>query len=136
MAPNSGNIGSLSTYHQLQTAEAKVVFQWCADQGLIASGYECPNSIRFFAILFIPGPSKIPVTSCHVKHRAFESQAGMFDLEFLYGLKKGSKKEVIEWCMGMDMIAKEYVCPTCGEKMVLTEKNCSDGYAWVCQILV
>ncbi|GBM58432.1 hypothetical protein AVEN_63788-1 [Araneus ventricosus] len=43
MAPNSGNIGSLSTYHQLQIAEAKVVFQWCVDQGLIASGYQCPK---------------------------------------------------------------------------------------------
>ncbi|GBN89235.1 hypothetical protein AVEN_197865-1 [Araneus ventricosus] len=68
-----------------------------------------------------------------MKHRAFESQAGMYDLEFLYGLKKGSKKEVIAWCMSMDMIAKAYVCPTCGEKMVLTENNCSDGYAWVCR---
>ncbi|GBM11202.1 hypothetical protein AVEN_133929-1, partial [Araneus ventricosus] len=27
MAPNSGNIGSQSTYHQLQTVEAKVVYQ-------------------------------------------------------------------------------------------------------------
>ncbi|GBM72875.1 hypothetical protein AVEN_171656-1 [Araneus ventricosus] len=47
--------------------------------------------------------------SCRVKHHAFESQAGIYDLEFLYGLKKGSKKEVIAWCMGMDMIAKETV---------------------------
>ncbi|GBO21261.1 hypothetical protein AVEN_258563-1 [Araneus ventricosus] len=39
----SGNIGSLSTNHQLETAEAKVVFQWCVDQGLITSGYECPK---------------------------------------------------------------------------------------------
>ncbi|GBN24084.1 hypothetical protein AVEN_15284-1 [Araneus ventricosus] len=39
----SGNIGSLSTYHQLETAEAKVVFHWCVEQGLIASGYECPK---------------------------------------------------------------------------------------------
>ncbi|GBO29650.1 hypothetical protein AVEN_266626-1 [Araneus ventricosus] len=45
MAPNSGNIGFLSTYHQLQIAEAKV-FQWCVDQGLIASGYECPKCKR------------------------------------------------------------------------------------------
>ncbi|GBN34126.1 hypothetical protein AVEN_43304-1 [Araneus ventricosus] len=67
--------------------------------------------------------------SSREKHRAFESQAGMYDLEFLYGLKK----DVIEWCMGMDMIAKEYGCPTCGEKMVLTERNCSDGYIWVCR---
>ncbi|GBN24775.1 hypothetical protein AVEN_11507-1 [Araneus ventricosus] len=71
--------------------------------------------------------------SCRVKHRAFESQAGMYVSEFLYGLKKGSKKEVIEWRMCMDMIAKEYVCPTCGEKMILTENNCSDDYAWVCR---
>ncbi|GBO22405.1 hypothetical protein AVEN_18621-1 [Araneus ventricosus] len=46
MAPNSGNIGSLSTYHQLQTAETKVVFQWCVDQGSIASGYKCPKCKR------------------------------------------------------------------------------------------
>ncbi|GBN29374.1 hypothetical protein AVEN_78151-1 [Araneus ventricosus] len=59
-------------------------------------------------------PSKIPVMSCGEKHHAFESQAGMYDLEFLYGLKKGSKEDVIEWCMSVDMIAKEYVCPTCG----------------------
>ncbi|GBM80195.1 hypothetical protein AVEN_141658-1 [Araneus ventricosus] len=36
-------IGSLSTYHQLQTAEVKVVFLWCVDQELIASGYQCPK---------------------------------------------------------------------------------------------
>ncbi|GBL88835.1 hypothetical protein AVEN_158949-1 [Araneus ventricosus] len=39
----SGNIGSLSTYHQLEAAEAKVAFHWCVEQGLIASGYECPK---------------------------------------------------------------------------------------------
>ncbi|GBM71591.1 hypothetical protein AVEN_116267-1, partial [Araneus ventricosus] len=39
----SGNIGSLSTCHQLDAAEAKVVLHWCVEQGLIASGYECPN---------------------------------------------------------------------------------------------
>ncbi|GBN72614.1 hypothetical protein AVEN_119812-1 [Araneus ventricosus] len=27
-------------------AEPKVVFQWCVDQGLIASGYECPKCKR------------------------------------------------------------------------------------------
>ncbi|GBL96268.1 hypothetical protein AVEN_118797-1 [Araneus ventricosus] len=46
MATNFGNIGSLSTYHGLQIAEPKVVFQWCVDQGLIASGYECPKCKR------------------------------------------------------------------------------------------
>ncbi|GBM54991.1 hypothetical protein AVEN_82537-1 [Araneus ventricosus] len=46
MAPNSGDIGSLSTHHQLQIAEAKVVFQWCVDQGLRARGYECPKCER------------------------------------------------------------------------------------------
>ncbi|GBO43441.1 hypothetical protein AVEN_241714-1 [Araneus ventricosus] len=67
------------------------------------------------------------------KHRAAESQAGLFDLEYLYGLKKGSKEDVIEWCMSMNFIAKEYVCPTCGVKMVLTERDGSDGYGWVCR---
>ncbi|GBM58641.1 hypothetical protein AVEN_251912-1 [Araneus ventricosus] len=31
------------------------------------------------------------------------------------------------------MIAKEYACPTCGEKMVLTERDGSDDYSWVCR---
>ncbi|GBN03305.1 hypothetical protein AVEN_249562-1 [Araneus ventricosus] len=67
-------------------------------------------------------------------HRAAESRAGLFDLEILYGLKKGPKKDVIDWCMSMNMIAKEYVCPTCGEKMVLCERNdISEGYHWVCR---
>ncbi|GBN48033.1 hypothetical protein AVEN_273888-1, partial [Araneus ventricosus] len=78
-------------------------------------------------------PSKIPVMSSHAKHRAAESQAGLFDLEFLYGLKKGSKKDLIEWCIGMNLIAKEYVCPTCRVKMVLTERDGSDGYVSVCR---
>ncbi|GBM51511.1 hypothetical protein AVEN_71629-1 [Araneus ventricosus] len=67
------------------------------------------------------------------KHRAAESQVGMFDLEYLYGLKKGYKKDVIDWCMEMNLIAKEHVCLTCGVKMVLTERDGSDGYSWVCR---
>ncbi|GBM51364.1 hypothetical protein AVEN_110814-1 [Araneus ventricosus] len=39
----SDNIGSVETYYQLKTADAKVVLQWCMDQGLIASGYQCPK---------------------------------------------------------------------------------------------
>ncbi|GBN29234.1 hypothetical protein AVEN_151168-1 [Araneus ventricosus] len=35
--------------------------------------------------------------------------------------------------MSMNMIAKVYVCPTCGEKMVLTQRDGSDGYSWVCR---
>ncbi|GBL63932.1 hypothetical protein AVEN_221021-1 [Araneus ventricosus] len=89
------------------------------------------GSVRFSAVWFIPGSSKIPVMSYREKHHAFENQAGMYDLEFLYGLKKGSKKDVLEWCMAMDLIAKEYVCPTCGEKMVLTERDVPDGYIWI-----
>ncbi|GBN39308.1 hypothetical protein AVEN_148385-1 [Araneus ventricosus] len=81
-----------------------------------------------------PGLSKNPVMSSRENHRAAESRAGLFDLEVLYGLKKGPKKDVIDWCMNMNMIAKEYVCPTCGEKMVLCERNdISDGYHWVCR---
>ncbi|GBN17481.1 hypothetical protein AVEN_112070-1 [Araneus ventricosus] len=69
-------------------------------------------------------------------HCTIESQAGLFDLEFLYGLKKGPKKDVIDWCMSMNIITKEYACPTCGEKMVLCERNdISDGYHWVCRKL-
>ncbi|GBN05085.1 hypothetical protein AVEN_1052-1 [Araneus ventricosus] len=60
------------------------------------------------------------------KHRAFESQAGMYDLEFFVWVEE-RKQERCDW------IAKEYVCPTCGEKMVLIEKNCSNGYIWVCR---
>ncbi|GBM05897.1 hypothetical protein AVEN_135265-1 [Araneus ventricosus] len=55
------------------------------------------------------GPSKIPVLSSRDKQRAAESQAGLFDLEYLYELKKGCKKDVIDWCMEMNRIAKEYV---------------------------
>ncbi|GBN72067.1 hypothetical protein AVEN_19977-1 [Araneus ventricosus] len=35
--------------------------------------------------------------------------------------------------MSMNMIAKVYVCPTCGEKMVLTGRDGLDGYSWVCR---
>ncbi|GBN11573.1 hypothetical protein AVEN_246266-1 [Araneus ventricosus] len=42
----------------------------------------------------------------------------------------------IQLCMDMNMIAKEYVCPACGEKMVLTERDGSDGYSWFVQSLV
>ncbi|GBM10882.1 hypothetical protein AVEN_42136-1 [Araneus ventricosus] len=70
------------------------------------------------------------------EHRAAESQAGMFDLKYLYGLKKGCQKDVIDWCMEMNLIAKEYVCPTCGAKMILTNRYGSDGYSWVCRKFV
>ncbi|GBN02894.1 hypothetical protein AVEN_113538-1 [Araneus ventricosus] len=79
------------------------------------------------------GPSKNTVTSSCDKHRVAEGQAGLFDLKILYGLKKGSKKDAIDWCTSMNMTAKEYACPTCGEKMVLTERDGSDGYSWVCR---
>ncbi|GBN88255.1 hypothetical protein AVEN_163430-1 [Araneus ventricosus] len=67
--------------------------------------------------------------SSREKHRAAESEAGLFDLDYLYGLKK----DVIDWCMEMNLIAKAYVCPTCGVKMVLTERDGSDGCSWVCR---
>ncbi|GBN96596.1 hypothetical protein AVEN_242579-1 [Araneus ventricosus] len=67
--------------------------------------------------------------SSREKHRAAESQAGLFDLEYFYELKK----YVIDCCMKMNLIAKEYVCPTCGVKMVLTERDVSDGYSCVCR---
>ncbi|GBO44079.1 hypothetical protein AVEN_38337-1 [Araneus ventricosus] len=67
--------------------------------------------------------------SSRYKHRATESQAGQFDLEYLYGLKE----DVIDGCMEVNLIAKESVCPTCGVKMVLTERDRSGGYSWVCR---
>ncbi|GBN86375.1 hypothetical protein AVEN_128405-1 [Araneus ventricosus] len=68
-------------------------------------------------------PSKMPVMSSRDNHSTAESQAGLFDLKYLYRLKNGCKKDVIDWCMKMNLIAKEYVCPTCEEKMVLTERS-------------
>jgi hypothetical protein len=39
----------------------------------------------------------------------------------------------MEFCMGLGVIAKEYVCPKCDKSMRLTErKDLSDGYEWVC----
>ncbi|GBO37911.1 hypothetical protein AVEN_152094-1 [Araneus ventricosus] len=63
------------------------------------------------------------------KHRAAESQADLFDLEYLYGLKK----DVMDGCMEVNLIANESVCQTCGVKLVLTERDRSDGYSWVCR---
>ncbi|GBN15448.1 hypothetical protein AVEN_235859-1 [Araneus ventricosus] len=59
-----------------------------------------------------------------------------YDTKFLVanpGFATGLKKDMIDWCMEMNTSAKEYVCPTCGVKTVLTERNGSDGYSWVCR---
>ncbi|GBM60772.1 hypothetical protein AVEN_182275-1 [Araneus ventricosus] len=72
------------------------------------------------------------MSSCD-QHRAAESQACLFDLEHLYGLKKGCKEDVIDWCMEMNLITKEYACPTCAVKMVLTERDGLDGYTRFCR---
>ncbi|GBN66591.1 hypothetical protein AVEN_245423-1 [Araneus ventricosus] len=73
------------------------------------------------------------VMSSRVDHRTAEVQAGLFDLSFLYGLKNGSKRDVIDFCMQMDLIAKEYVCPACDEKMELIEcSTLEDGFIWCC----
>ncbi|GBM95020.1 hypothetical protein AVEN_29382-1 [Araneus ventricosus] len=72
--------------------------------------------------------------SSRVDHRAAEMQAGLFDLSFLYGLKNGPKRDVIDFCMKMDLIAKEYVCPSCNEKMELSEcSTLEDGFIWCCR---
>ncbi|GBN92361.1 hypothetical protein AVEN_268008-1 [Araneus ventricosus] len=63
-----------------------------------------------------PGLSKNPAMSSRDNHPSAESRAGLFDLEFLYGLKKGPKKDVIDWCMSMNMIAKD-----CGYKKTSNE---------------
>ncbi|GBN97961.1 hypothetical protein AVEN_245102-1 [Araneus ventricosus] len=55
------------------------------------------------------------VMSSRDDHRAAELKAGLFDLSFLYGLKNGPKRDVIDFCMKMDLIAKEYVRPVCDE---------------------
>ncbi|GBO15184.1 hypothetical protein AVEN_38646-1 [Araneus ventricosus] len=72
--------------------------------------------------------------SSRVDHRAAEMQTGLFDLSFLYGLKNGPKRDVIDFCMKMDLIAKEYVCPACNEKMELSEcSTLEDGFIWCCR---
>ncbi|GBN81747.1 hypothetical protein AVEN_191939-1 [Araneus ventricosus] len=111
----------------------------CEDKPLHSpevTAWVAASFVWFFAVWFIPGPSYIPVMSSRDVHRAAESQAGLFYLEFLYGLKRGSKKDVIQLCMDMNMIAKEYVCPICGEKMALTQRDGSDGYSWFVESLV
>ncbi|GBM90121.1 hypothetical protein AVEN_185857-1 [Araneus ventricosus] len=55
-------------------------------------------------------------TSSRGDHRAAELKAGLNDLSFLYDLKNRPKSEVIDFCMKMDLIAKEYVCPVCDKK--------------------
>ncbi|GBN04151.1 hypothetical protein AVEN_119017-1 [Araneus ventricosus] len=76
---------------------------------------------------------KYIMSSCD-DHRAAELKAGLFDLSFLYDLKNGPKRDVIDLCMKMDLIAKEYICPTCDEKMELIEcPNLDDGFIWCCR---
>ncbi|GBO37393.1 hypothetical protein AVEN_181922-1 [Araneus ventricosus] len=81
-----------------------------------------PNA--FSVLLFGSFLPKFPLYLLVIKPRS----RGLFDLQYLYGLKK----DMIDWCMEMNMNTKEYVCLTCGMKMVLTERNGSDGYSWVC----
>ncbi|GBO13305.1 hypothetical protein AVEN_200300-1 [Araneus ventricosus] len=39
-------------------------------------------------------------------YRAGELKAGLYDLSFLYDLKNGPKRELIDFCMKMDLIVK------------------------------
>jgi hypothetical protein len=62
------------------------------------------------------------------------------DLQCLYALRSkwrsGSEGvlNVLEFCMGLGVIANEYVCPKCDKSMRLTERKAvSDGYEWVCR---
>ncbi|GBN20309.1 hypothetical protein AVEN_181794-1 [Araneus ventricosus] len=69
-----------------------------------------------------------------VEHCAAELEAGLYDLSFLYGLKNEPKRDVINFCMKMDLIAKEYICPACDEKMELIEcVTPEDGFIWCCR---
>ncbi|GBO04750.1 hypothetical protein AVEN_255465-1 [Araneus ventricosus] len=48
-------------------------------------------------------------------HRTAEFKAGLCDLSFLYGLRNGPKRDVIDFCMKIDLIAKD-----CAEKLAKT----------------
>ncbi|GBM64649.1 hypothetical protein AVEN_91716-1 [Araneus ventricosus] len=66
-------------------------------------------------------------------HRTAELKAGLYDFSFLYDLKNGPKRELIDFRMKMDLIAKEYVCPVCDKKIELIEfLNLDDGFIWCC----
>ncbi|GBN83785.1 hypothetical protein AVEN_224994-1 [Araneus ventricosus] len=74
------------------------------------------------------------VMSSRVEHCAAELEAGLYDLSFLYGLKNGRKRDVIDFCMKMYLIAKEYICPACDETMELIEcVTLEDGFIWCCR---
>ncbi|VDM26724.1 unnamed protein product [Toxocara canis] len=65
------------------------------------------------------------------------------DLACLYRLKLVSELgpegqlQVIDFCMNLGLIAKEYACPQCGKSMVLHERpGVIDGYEWICRAYV
>ncbi|GBN92841.1 hypothetical protein AVEN_115490-1 [Araneus ventricosus] len=51
------------------------------------------------------------VMSSRGVHLAAEFQAGLHDLRFLNGSKNGPETDVIDFCMKMDLTAKEYISP-------------------------
>jgi len=55
--------------------------------------------------------------------RAAELRAGVYDYEYLIGLKNGRKKSVLDFCMEKNLIASQYVCPKCGENMSLSVRS-------------
>ncbi|GBN86012.1 hypothetical protein AVEN_27743-1 [Araneus ventricosus] len=67
--------------------------------------------------------------SYRVVHLAAEILAEFYDFSFLYGLQNVRKTDVIDFCMKMDLIAKEYERQTHGEKMDLMERHdLDDGF--------
>ncbi|GBM61045.1 hypothetical protein AVEN_264373-1 [Araneus ventricosus] len=58
-------------------------------------------SLRFFSRSFLKSVMSFR------DHRAAELKAGLFNLSLRYGLKNVPKRDVINFCMKMDLIAKE-----------------------------
>uniref|UniRef100_A0A0M3ICP9 DDE_Tnp_IS1595 domain-containing protein n=1 Tax=Ascaris lumbricoides TaxID=6252 RepID=A0A0M3ICP9_ASCLU len=60
--------------------------------------------------------------------------ACLFKLKFLSEMSGEGQLQVLDFCMHLGIIAKEYTCPECGKKMSLHERpGVIDKYEWVCR---
>ncbi|GFW21541.1 uncharacterized protein TNCV_1533641 [Trichonephila clavipes] len=67
--------------------------------------------------------------ACERKLLKSEATTGFF---VLLGTK--GKKETLEWCMKVNLIASRYECPRCKKNMRLQKrKGMVDGYEWRCR---